>query len=55
MSDQSRLADVSRPEPESNEEVCGETYDHDIPAEEYEERPEGPWSCRRCGAEFWED
>lgn len=36
-----------------NEEVCGETYDHD---EEIDyDGPDGrQWSCRRCGAEGWE-
>ncbi|MFG3127365.1 hypothetical protein ACGFZU_06645 [Streptomyces tendae] len=40
-------------QPTDDEEICGETYDHD---EEIDyDGPEGvQWSCRRCGAEGWE-
>lgn len=29
---------------------CGYSYDHDI-----DEVIEGHWTCRRCGAEGWDD
>jgi hypothetical protein len=35
------------------EEICGDTYEHDIPARDFEDAPEGPWVCRRCDAELW--
>ncbi|MDK0525023.1 hypothetical protein [Streptomyces sp. ML-6] len=39
--------------PTEDEEVCGETYDHDEETEY--DGPDGiQWSCRRCGAEGWE-
>lgn len=41
-------------EPDENEEVCGETFDHDT-VTTYD-GPDGvQWECRRCGAEGWED
>jgi hypothetical protein len=51
------MSDTRQPaeEDERGQEVCGEAYDHDIPARDYEDFPEGPWTCRRseCGAEIW--
>jgi hypothetical protein len=39
---------------DENEEICGETYDHDEVIDY--EGPDGrQWSCRRCGAEGWEE
>lgn len=41
-------------EDETDEDVCGETYDHDT--ETVYDGPDGyQWTCRRCGAEGWED
>lgn len=37
----------------SDEEVCGETYDHDENIT-YEGADGVGWECRRCGAEGWE-
>lgn len=37
-----------------DESVCGETYDHDIEIM-FEDDETLSWSCRRCGAEGWED
>jgi hypothetical protein len=47
------LEALDKPQPNPDEEICGETYDHDIPSRDYEDSPEGPWTCRRCGAEIW--
>jgi hypothetical protein len=44
------LEALGKPQPNPAEEICGETYDHDI---DYEDSPEGPWTCRRCDAEIW--
>lgn len=51
------MADTRPVEDERAQEVCGDTYDHDIDPRDYEELPEGPWTCRRpeCGAELWPD
>ena len=39
---------------EDEEDVCGETFDHD--EETTYDGPDGrQWLCRRCGAEGWED
>lgn len=37
-----------------DEELCGETYDHDFPPQ-VEGEPPQPWICRRCGAEIPND
>ena len=34
--------------------VCGETYDHDEETT-YEGDDVYQWTCRRCGAEGWEE
>lgn len=52
------MSDTQQPiEVDRAGEVCGETYDHDIDPRDYEDAPEGPWTCRRpeCGAEIWEE
>jgi hypothetical protein len=40
--------------PSDDEEICGESYDHDLSL--ISER-DGcrTYECRRCGAEIWED
>lgn len=35
---------------ETPEEICGETFDHDL-----REFGEGTYECRRCGAEIFEE
>ena len=38
--------------PDEDEEICGETYDHEMITYD---GPDGTgWECRRCGAEGWE-
>lgn len=37
---------------DDEEEVCGETYDHDA-VTDYDGPDGQQWSCRRCGAEGW--
>lgn len=37
-----------------DDEVCGETFDHDEEVT-YDEADGRQWMCRRCGAEGWED
>jgi hypothetical protein len=44
---------VTAPDPEPDE-VCGETYDHDLETT-YEGEDGRTYVCRRCGAEIWED
>ena len=39
---------------EETEDVCGETFDHDVVVT-YDEPDGMMWECRRCGAEVWED
>jgi hypothetical protein len=39
---------------ENDELVCGEGIDHDV-NEVYEDDEVIQWTCRRCGAEGWED
>lgn len=39
---------------EWEEEVCGETYDHDEQIT-YEDAEGIQWICNRCGAEGWEE
>ena len=37
-----------------DDEICGETYDHDV-VEVYEDEEGYQWECRRCGVEGWVD
>lgn len=39
--------------PETFEEGCGYSFDHDT-VETYREEDGVGWECRRCGAEGWE-
>lgn len=39
---------------DDDNEVCGETYDHDLEYT-YEDEDGYQWMCRRCGAEGWEE
>lgn len=42
------------PDPNEDDEVCGETYDHDTRTTY--DGPDGiQWECLRCGAEGWEE
>ena len=45
---------MSISEYDEDEDVCGETYDHDTETT-YEDEESRYWICRRCGAEGWED
>ena len=37
-----------------DQDVCGESFDHDE-VTTYDEDDGFGWECRRCGAEGWED
>lgn len=39
---------------ESDVNLCGESFDHDEEVT-YEDGAGYQWTCRRCGAEGWED
>lgn len=41
-------------EPDPDEDVCGESYDHDTVVT-YEGEDGVQWECKRCGAEGWKE
>jgi hypothetical protein len=47
------LSEIGEKLSEDDEEICGDTYDHDT-FDTYRGEDGVQWECRRCGAEGWE-